>query len=74
HKSLTQSRHNSHTFIDRTVKITPQPIFQCVIVMIYDCGTDLYILCTVALVSKKNMYCEPLYQLLMLIKYLWKPL
>ncbi|KAF0985460.1 hypothetical protein HZS_1461 [Henneguya salminicola] len=39
--SLTLLRYNSHTFIDATFKIIPRPFFQCVIVMTYDCGTEL---------------------------------
>ncbi|KAF0991464.1 hypothetical protein HZS_1570 [Henneguya salminicola] len=66
---------NSHTFIDATFMITPHPNFQCVIVMKYDCGTELYIPCAFALVSGKNeyIYRELLHQLIILMEYILMP-
>ncbi|KII64719.1 hypothetical protein RF11_05509 [Thelohanellus kitauei] len=52
-ESLALMRYNAHTFIDGTFKVTPHPSYQCVIVMIYDYGTELYVPCAFALVREK---------------------
>ncbi|KAF0987913.1 hypothetical protein HZS_3621 [Henneguya salminicola] len=39
---LIRNEYNSHNFINGAFKITPHPFFQYVIVMRYDCGTELY--------------------------------
>lgn len=74
-ESLALMRYNTHTFIDGTFKITPHPFYQCVIVMAYDCGTQLYVPCAFSLVSAKNeyIYCELFHQLIMLMEYNWMP-
>lgn len=74
-ESLALMRYNSHTFIDGTFKITPHSFYQCVIVMIYDCGTELYVPCAFGLVTGKNehIYCELFHQLIMLMEYSWMP-
>ncbi|KII71181.1 hypothetical protein RF11_09202 [Thelohanellus kitauei] len=43
-----------HTFIDGTFKVTPHTFYQCVIVMIYDYRTELYVPCAFALVTGKS--------------------
>ncbi|KAF0990277.1 hypothetical protein HZS_8003 [Henneguya salminicola] len=74
-ESLTLLRYTSHTFIDGTFKIIPHPFFQCVIVMTYDCGTELYVPCAFALFRGKNeyIYYELLHQLIILMEYFLIP-
>lgn len=74
-ESLALMRYNTHTFIDGTFKVTPHPFYQCVIVMIYDLGTELYVPCAFALVTGKSeyIYCELFHQLIMIMEYNWMP-
>lgn len=72
---LTLLRYNGPAFIDATFRITPAPFMQCLIIMVYDIGTQLYIPCVYALTTTKNeyMYCTILHEIVVLSKYMWMP-
>lgn len=53
---LSLMRYNSHTFIDGTFRSTPAPFKQCVIIMVYDHGTNSYVPCVYGLLTSKNEY------------------
>ncbi|KAF0986122.1 LOW QUALITY PROTEIN: hypothetical protein HZS_3541 [Henneguya salminicola] len=51
----------------------PSPFFQCVVVMAYDCGTELYVLCAFTLWKKRIYILGLLHQLMMLMEYILMP-
>ncbi|KAF1742664.1 hypothetical protein MXB_5228 [Myxobolus squamalis] len=48
--------------------MTPYPFFQCAIIMIYDCETELNIAFT--FISGKKICCKVLHQLMILMEYI----
>ncbi|KII73237.1 hypothetical protein RF11_09825 [Thelohanellus kitauei] len=74
-ESLALMRYNSQTFFDWTLKIRPHPFYQCIIIMVYDDGTNLYVPC-VALLSqgRTNTYIVNYkHQIIILMEYNWMP-
>lgn len=74
-ESLALMRYNSHTFIDATFRSTPSPFSQCLIIMVYDQSTEVYVPCVFALMTGKNeyMYCSVLHEIIVLLEYKWMP-
>lgn len=68
-------RYNSHTFIDCTFKSTPSQFTQCLIIMVYDHATELYIPCVYALLTGKNecLYSSIFHEIIVLLEYNWMP-
>ncbi|KAF0986581.1 hypothetical protein HZS_4077 [Henneguya salminicola] len=55
-ESFTRLRYNYHTFIDSTIRGTPHPFMQCLIVIAYDHGTEVYVPCVYPLMNGKHEY------------------
>lgn len=74
-ESLSYMRYNTHTFIDGTFRATPHPFYQCIIVMVYDRGTETYVPTIYSLLTAKNeyIYSELFHQIVMLMEYNWMP-
>lgn len=74
-EALSLMRYNSHTFIDCTFRSVPSPFLQCLIVMVYDAGTQLFVPCAYSLITTKNeyMYLTVFHELIVLTKYSWMP-
>lgn len=68
-------RYNSHTFVDCTFRSVPAPFLQCLIVMVFDVGTQLFVPCAYSLITSKNeyMYLTVFHELIVLSKYNWMP-
>lgn len=74
-EALSLMRYNSHTFIDCTFRSVPSPFLQCLIVMVYDEGTRLFVPCAYCLLTSKNetLYLACFQQLIVLMKFNWMP-
>lgn len=74
-EALALMRYNGPTFIDATFKTVPSPFVQCLIVLVYDRGSQLYVPCVYSLQTSKSeyMYCTILHELVALSKYTWMP-
>ncbi|KAF0986262.1 hypothetical protein HZS_274 [Henneguya salminicola] len=70
-QSLSLLRYKGHTFFDGTFRTTPNPFDQCLIIMVFENSSDLYIPCDFSLGTGKNeyIYCEFLYQVIMLLEH-----
>ncbi|KAF1740448.1 hypothetical protein MXB_3522 [Myxobolus squamalis] len=75
-EALSLMRYNNQTFIDCTFRCAPSPFTQCLIIMVYDNGTQMYIPCVYALVTCKNeyKYLTTFHEVIVLMKYIWMPL
>lgn len=74
-ESLALLRYNGPTFIDCTFRVVPSPFLQCLIVMVFDYGSNLFVPCVYSLLTSKNeyMYCTVLHEIIVLLKYSWMP-
>ncbi|KAF0988005.1 hypothetical protein HZS_2629 [Henneguya salminicola] len=56
-----------------TFRSAPHPFYQCIIVMVYDRGTEIYVPTVYALVTCKNeyIYSEAFPQIVVLMEYNW---
>ena len=72
---LALMRYNGHTFIDATFRVVPAPFTQCLIVMVFDAGTQSFIPCVYCLMTGRNeyLYCIILHELIVLMEYSWMP-
>lgn len=72
---LSLMRYNGPTFIDCTFRSVPSPFVQCLIVMIYDAGTEIYIPCAYCLMTGKSeyLYRTIFHELIVLLEYSWMP-
>ncbi|KAF0992675.1 hypothetical protein HZS_7101 [Henneguya salminicola] len=68
-EGLAILRMGSELFIDATF----HPFAQCLIVMSFDLSTDLFVPCVLALMSRRNLYCELLRAIIFQLKYVWSP-
>ncbi|KAF0987622.1 hypothetical protein HZS_7211 [Henneguya salminicola] len=68
-------RYNTHTVIDEAFRSVPHPFHQCIIAMVYDKGTEIYVPIVNALVTCKNeyIYSEVFNQIVVLMEYNWRP-
>ncbi|KAF1740592.1 hypothetical protein MXB_4559 [Myxobolus squamalis] len=72
-EALSLMRYNNQKFIDYTFRCVPSPFTQCLIIIVHDIGTQVYIPCVYALVTCKNefMYLTALHEVIVLMKYMW---
>lgn len=72
---LSLMRYNSHTFVDATFRSTPAPFYQCLIIMVHDIGTNLYIPCVFALMTgrKEHLYSIVFHEIIFLMEFQWMP-
>ncbi|KAF1743017.1 hypothetical protein MXB_1754 [Myxobolus squamalis] len=75
-EALSLMRYNNQTFIDSTFRCVPSPFTHCLIIVMYDIETQMYIPCVYALVTFKNeyMYLTALHEVIVLENYMWMPL
>lgn len=74
-EALSLMRYNSHTFIDCTFRSVPAPFIQCLIIMVHDIGTELFVPCAYCLLTSKNeyLYLTAFHEIIVLTKYHWMP-
>ncbi|KAF0985615.1 hypothetical protein HZS_6017, partial [Henneguya salminicola] len=68
-ETLSLMIYNTYTFIGGTFRSAHQPLYQCIIVMVYDIGTEIYVPTVYALVTCKNenIYSEVFPQIVVLM-------
>lgn len=74
-EALSLMRYNSHTFIDCTFRCVPSPFLQCLVIMVHDVGTELFVPCVYCLLTSKNeyLYLTALHEIIVLTKFNWMP-
>lgn len=74
-ESISLMKYNGHTFVDGTFRMAPAPFVQCLIIMVYDIGTDSFVPCAYCLITGKNehLYCNVFHELIVLTEYSWMP-
>ncbi|KAF1740872.1 hypothetical protein MXB_2412 [Myxobolus squamalis] len=68
-------QYDGYTFIDATFHIAPAPFVQCLIVMVFNAGTDLYVPCAYILLTsrREDTYINAFHEMIVLMKYRWMP-
>ncbi|KAF0986330.1 hypothetical protein HZS_1431 [Henneguya salminicola] len=63
--------YNGHTFIDGSFRRVPVPFTQCLIIMVHDIETELFIPAESCLLTGKNkqIYCNVLHEIIVLVEY-----
>ncbi|KAF0985465.1 hypothetical protein HZS_7112 [Henneguya salminicola] len=68
-------RYNSHMCVDCTFRSATAPFTQCLIVMVHDAGTEIFVPCVYSLITSKSesIYLNVLHELIVLTKSNWMP-
>ncbi|KAF0989710.1 hypothetical protein HZS_7548 [Henneguya salminicola] len=53
-EALSLMRYNSHMFVDCTFRSAPAPFNQCLIIMVHDAGTEMFVPCVYSLITLKS--------------------
>ncbi|KAF1739973.1 LOW QUALITY PROTEIN: hypothetical protein MXB_2271, partial [Myxobolus squamalis] len=72
-ETLSILRYNSLAFIDPTFQMALALFIKCLIMMVYDLGSQLYMPCACSLKLQKYTKFTILYELLVLLKYTLMP-
>ncbi|KAF0991351.1 hypothetical protein HZS_4769 [Henneguya salminicola] len=71
---LSSEPNNKYT-LNKTFRKAPHNFYQCLIVVVFNQGTPIYVSCVYGLVTTKNeyVYCEFHHQMIVLIEYRRRP-